>query len=289
MKSALVFALTLAATSLPAQTSQSSTSTTTTTTTKKTTTTTPHRATKRPLKKPVAKKKPAGPPDATTFAEPIAHIHTTLGDMTCKLDPKSAPETVKNFIQLAQGTKPYTDPRNNQQVPGDRSKPYYNGVIFHRVIPNFMVQTGDPTGTGMGGPGYKFNDEFTPTMHFDAPGKLAMANSGPNTNGSQFFITEKPVNFLDPCLEEQGCQRGGRFVPKGVGYTLFGQCDQPTVDLVEKIARLPKGEGDKPADPPSITSIDFTDEAAPAPPAKPAPTKPTGPNSKLRKPTTPQR
>lgn len=208
-----------------------------------------------------AARKPAQPKDATNFKEPVAHIHTTVGDMTCTLDPKQAPVAVKNFIQLSQGTKPYTDPRTGQQVTG---KPYYNGVIFHRVIPDFMVQTGDPTGTGEGNPGYSFKDELTPEMHFDRGGKLAMANSGPNTNGSQFFITEGPTPFLDPCLDENGCQRGSRMVPKDSGYVLFGQCDDASVALVKQIARLPRNSEDRPDNPPSITSITFTDAAAPA-------------------------
>lgn len=205
-------------------------------------------------------RKPAGLRDATRFKEPVAHIHTSMGDMTCTLDPKQAPEAVKNFIQLSQGTKPYTDPRSGQPVTG---KPYYNGVIFHRVIPNFMVQTGDPTGTGEGNPGYSFKDELTPEMHFDKGGKLAMANSGPNTNGSQFFITEGPTPFLDPCLDENGCQRGSRMVPKNSGYVLFGQCDDASVELVKQIARLPRNSQDRPDTPPSITGITFTDAAAP--------------------------
>ena len=281
----------LALISLASTLAVAQTGTTTTTKPKPKTAThaTTHHSTHTTAHKPVAKK-PVGPIDATKFAEPVAHIHTTLGDMTCKLDLKSAPETVKNFIQLSQGTKPYTDPKTGQQVPGDRSKPYYNGVIFHRVIPEFMVQTGDPTGTGEGNPGFRFDDELTPAMHFDAPGKLAMANAGPNTNGSQFFITEKAVPFLDPCFEEQGCQRGSRIVPKNSGYTLFGQCDAPTVDLVQKIARLPKSEGDRPADPPSITSITFTDAAAPTTPTAKAttPAKKPVPNSKLSLPRTKQ-
>jgi peptidyl-prolyl cis-trans isomerase A (cyclophilin A) len=234
----------------------------------KKTTTTQHRTTSGTRRR--VAKKPAGPPDATKFKEPVAHIHTTVGDLTCTLDPKQAPETVKNFIQLAQGTKPYTDPRTGQQVT---KKPYYNGVIFHRVIPSFMVQTGDPTGTGEGGPGYKFNDELTPEMHFDKGGKLAMANSGPNTNGSQFFVTEGPTPFLDPCLEENGCQRGSRMVPKNLGYTLFGQCDDTSVALVKQIARLPRNSQDKPDTPPSITGITFTDAAAPTTAAKSATAK----------------
>jgi peptidyl-prolyl cis-trans isomerase A (cyclophilin A) len=118
-------------------------------------------------------------------------------------------------------------------------KPLYDGVIFHRVIPDFMVQTGDPLGSGFGGPGYKFDDELVPGLNFDQPGRLAMANSGPNTNGSQFFITEQEVSFLNACLDDAGCQRGQRRVAKGTGYTIFGQCDRAAVELVKKISRMP--------------------------------------------------
>ena len=113
-----------------------------------------------------------------------------MGRLTCQLFPKQAPKAVANFIGLAKGTKDWTDPRTGLN---QHDKPYYNGTIFHRVIPGFMIQGGDPTGTGMGDPGYKFDDEFDPNLNFDLPGRLAMANSGPNTNGSQFFITDRPT------------------------------------------------------------------------------------------------
>jgi peptidyl-prolyl cis-trans isomerase A (cyclophilin A) len=101
-----------------------------------------------------------------------------------------------------------------------------------------MIQGGDPAGNGSGDPGYKFKDELHPDLLFDKPGRLAYANSGPNTNGSQFFITEVEQPGLNPCFDEGGCQRGGRFVPKGIGYTIFGQCDEATVTLVKQIARM---------------------------------------------------
>ena len=120
---------------------------------------------------------------------PTVLFDTTMGRMTCKLFEKEAPEAVANFVGLATGTKECTDPKTNQKVQG---KPFYDGTTFHRVIPGFMIQGGDPLGTGEGDPGYEFKDEFDPNLNFDVPGRLAMANSGPNTNGSQFFITETP-------------------------------------------------------------------------------------------------
>lgn len=123
---------------------------------------------------------------AAPAANPKAIIHTTAGDLTCELFPKQAPKTVENFIGLATGTRDWTNPETHKKEHG---VPLYNGTIFHRVIPNFMIQGGDPEGTGEGGPGYSFEDEISPDLNFDVPGRLAMANSGPNTNGSQFFIT----------------------------------------------------------------------------------------------------
>lgn len=183
-------------------------------------------------------KKTAKTAPATPAAPPSAILHTTAGDMKCELFPDKAPKTVENFIGLAMGTKDWKNPFNGQE---QHNKPLYDGVIFHRVIPGFMIQGGDPIGTGTGNPGYQFEDELRPDVLFDKPGRLAMANSGPNTNGSQFFITEKEQPFLDPCFNDAGCQRGGRRVPKGTGYTIFGQCDDATVELVKKIAQGPCG------------------------------------------------
>ncbi len=173
-----------------------------------------------------------------TGSAPVAVLHTTAGDLKCELFPELAPQTVANFVGLATGKKEWTDPANGQTM---RNKPLYDGVIFHRVIPEFMIQGGDPLGQGTGGPGYKFNDELRPDLLFDHPGRLAMANSGPNTNGSQFFITEQEQPGLNPCLDEGGCDRGMRHVPKGTGYTIFGQCDNHSVELVKKIAQGPCG------------------------------------------------
>src|SRR5262249_56175318 len=183
------------------------------------------------------KKAPAKAPAATTAPKPPqAILHTTVGDMKCELFPDKAPKAVDNFIGLATGKKDWTNPLSGQKVHG---KALYDGVIFHRVIPNFMIQSGDPIGTGYGNPGFKFADELNADLLFDRPGRLAMANSGPNTNGSQFFITEVAYPSLNPCLDEGGCQRGNRMVPKNSGYTLFGQCDAATADPVKTIAPAP--------------------------------------------------
>ncbi len=122
-----------------------------------------------------------------------ATFQTSAGDIVVKLFPKDAPKTVENFVGLAMGEKQWTDPRSNEKT----KKPLYDGVVFHRVIPDFMIQGGDPLGTGTGGPGYRFEDEFQSGRTFDKPCLLAMANAGPNTNGSQFFITEKPTPWLN--------------------------------------------------------------------------------------------
>jgi peptidyl-prolyl cis-trans isomerase A (cyclophilin A) len=144
-----------------------------------------------------------------------ATLQTSMGEIKCKLFEKQAPKTVENFVGLATGKKEWL-------VPGSGNmwvkKPLYDGTIFHRVIPDFMIQGGDPMGNGRGGPGYKFEDEFDPALKFDRPGLLAMANSGPNTNGSQFFVTEKPTPWLSN------------------KHTIFGECDN--LELVKSIARV---------------------------------------------------
>ena len=180
---------------------------------------------------------------------PVAIFHTTAGDLKCELFSAQAPKTVENFIGLASGTKQWTSPVNGQK----QTKPLYDGTIFHRVIPNFMIQGGDPLGQGFGGPGYAFEDEFGPSLSFDRPGRLAMANSGPNTNGSQFFITEVPTPHLT-----------GK-------HTIFGQCDDKSIELVKKIARMPAGPMNRPADPVKIVHIEIVNPGAePAKPAAPA-------------------
>ena len=180
---------------------------------------------------------------------PTALIETTMGRLTCKLYDKQAPVTVANFIGLAQGTKDWTDPTTLKKVHG---KPFYNGTTFHRVIPNFMIQGGDRAGDGTGDPGYFFQDEIDPALTFDAPGRLAMANSGPATNGSQFFITESPVEELN-----------GK-------HTIFGQCDAQTVTRVTAIARVERSAADKPVTPVVINRITIVAAGQPLP-ADPSP------------------
>jgi peptidyl-prolyl cis-trans isomerase A (cyclophilin A) len=154
-----------------------------------------------------------------------ATLHTNHGDIRLELFPHHAPKTVRNFVELAEGTKPYTDPRTGQ--PG--SGPYYDGTISHRVISGFMVQMGDPTGTGRGGPGVTFDDEFHPELSFDRPYLLAMANAGPGTNGSQFFITVGPTPHLNR------------------RHTIFGQvADEASAKVVDSIANTPTAPGDRP-------------------------------------------
>lgn len=152
-----------------------------------------------------------------------ATFDTSLGKIVCELFEKDAPVTVANFVGLAEGTKEFVNSKTNKKEKGH----FYNGLIFHRVIPNFMIQGGDPTGTGMGGPGYKFGDEIVPTLKFDQPGKLAMANAGPGTNGSQFFITQVPTPWLNG------------------HHTIFGQVVEG-MEVVNKIMAVPKGMNDKP-------------------------------------------
>lgn len=120
-------------------------------------------------------------------------IKTTLGDILCRLFADKAPKTVANFVELATGKKEYLDPKTKEKKTGN----FYDGIIFHRVIPGFMIQTGDPLGMGYGGPGYQFEDEFHKDLKHSKAGILSMANSGPNTNGSQFFITHAPTPHLD--------------------------------------------------------------------------------------------
>ncbi|MGC2697120.1 MAG: peptidylprolyl isomerase [Candidatus Angelobacter sp.] len=215
---------------------------------------------------------PAKPVTApSTGKSPEAIIHTTVGDLKCELFPSEAPKAVANFIGLATGKKEWKDPTTGKT----EHKPLYDGVIFHRTIPEFMIQGGDPTGTGSGDVGFEFQDELHPDLLFDKPGRLAMANRGPSTNSSQFFITEKEVPFLNPCLVEGGCPELRR--PIGTGYTIFGQCDNDSVELVKKIARMPRGPNDRPLNPVKITHIEIVgaSKAAAAKPAakKPAPAK----------------
>lgn len=126
--------------------------------------------------------------------EPLyATLKTSMGDIVILLHADKAPKTVANFVDLATGAKEWTDPKTREKL----KRPLYNGTIFHRVIPGFMIQAGDPLGNGTGGPGYRFEDEFHPDLRHSKPGILSMANAGPNTNGSQFFITQKATPWLD--------------------------------------------------------------------------------------------
>jgi peptidyl-prolyl cis-trans isomerase A (cyclophilin A) len=172
-----------------------------------------------------------GPKDGALTAK----IETTMGTFTCELYEKKSPVTVANFVGLARGVRPWCDEASKKW---ETKKPFYDGLIFHRVIPSFMIQGGDPLGVGRGGPGYKFKNEDDPSLVFDKPGVMAMANAGRDTNGSQFFITETP----QPALNH--------------GYTIFGQCE-PT-DLVGKIARVERSPGDKPAKDVKMTKVTIT-------------------------------
>lgn len=188
--------------------------------------------------KPAAKAAPkaaVGTKPATAVAGATsAIIETTAGKMTCQLFPDKAPIGVANFIGLAKGTKDWTNPVSHAKKHG---VPLYNGTIFHRVIPDFMIQGGDPAGTGEGDPGYAFKNETSPTLKFDRPGRLAYANAGPNTNGSQFFITEVAYASLNG------------------NYTIFGQCDDATVALVKQIARMGRDSNDRPNRPVKINRV----------------------------------
>jgi peptidyl-prolyl cis-trans isomerase A (cyclophilin A) len=192
---------------------------------------------------------------------PTVVMDTSMGRITCQFFEKQAPKAVANFIGLAEGTIDWTDPATKKKM---HHKPFFDGTTFHRVIPGFMIQGGDPTGTGMGDPGFSFNDEIDPNLNFDKPGRMAMANSGPNTNGSQFFITEQAYDSLNQ------------------HYSLFGQCDEPSVLVVSTIARVPRDRDDKPYEPVLLKKVTIVRAgqplpaaAAPAPkPALPATAKP---------------
>ena len=187
---------------------------------------------------------------------PTVLFDTTMGRLTCKLFAKEAPITVANFIGLATGSKSWTDPVTQQKVTG---KPFYDGTTFHRVIPSFMIQGGDRRGTGEGDAGYFFDDEITPSLRFDVPGRLAMANAGPGTNGSQFFITEEPVAKLN-----------------GI-HTIFGQCDAHSVLIVATIARVERNAHDKPLTPVVVNKVTIVPVGQPIPPEPPLPPAATAP------------
>jgi peptidyl-prolyl cis-trans isomerase A (cyclophilin A) len=157
-----------------------------------------------------------------------AKFDTTEGTFTARLFDEQAPQTVENFVGLAEGTKPWTDPRNNKKVT---NQPYYDGVIFHRVIDGFMIQSGDPLGQGIGGPGYNFADEFKPELRHNKAGILSMANRGPNTNGGQFFITLVPTPHLDDRHSVFGEVVEGLDIVKKIGSTRTGERDRPLTDI----------------------------------------------------------
>ncbi|HEY2861761.1 MAG TPA: peptidylprolyl isomerase [Terracidiphilus sp.] len=177
---------------------------------------------------------------------PTVVMDTSMGRLTCQFFQKQAPVAVSNFIGLANGTKDWNDPVTGKKMHGKR---YFDGTTFHRVIPEFMIQGGDPTGTGTGDPGYTFNDELDPNLNFDVPGRLAMANSGPNTNGGQFFITEQGYDSLNQ------------------HYTIFGQCDDSSVSVVKTIARVQRDPNDKPLEPVYLKKVTILPEGEAPPPA----------------------
>jgi peptidyl-prolyl cis-trans isomerase A (cyclophilin A) len=161
-----------------------------------------------------------------------AVFETSQGNIVVRLLEKEAPQTVANFIGLAEGTKEFADPRSGQKT----KRPFYDGLIFHRVIPDFMIQGGCPLGTGTGGPGYQFADEFHASLRHSTPGKLSMANSGPNTNGSQFFITVAATPWLDK------------------RHSIFGEVVEGQ-DVADKISKLPRDSSDRPRTPVTLQHV----------------------------------
>ena len=172
--------------------------------------------------------------EALEVAQQTATLHTNHGNINLVLFVDQAPKTVDNFVGLASGTKEYTDPQTGER----KTDKFYDGLTFHRVIDGFMIQGGCPLGTGTGGPGYTFGDEIHPDLAFNKPYLLAMANAGPGTNGSQFFITVGPTPHLNR------------------RHTIFGEvADQASRDVVDEIAQVRTGRGDRPVDPVVIDSV----------------------------------
>ncbi|MEO8071307.1 MAG: peptidylprolyl isomerase [Acidobacteriota bacterium] len=167
------------------------------------------------------------------MARTLAHFDTTMGKFTVELFADKAPNTVANFVGLAEGSKDWTHPGTKEKKKG---VPYYDGIVFHRVISGFMIQGGDPLGRGHGGPGYQFEDEFHPDLRHDRVGILSMANAGPNTNGSQFFITLGPTPHLDR------------------RHSVFGAVTKG-LDVVEQIGRVKTDREDRPATPVVIKKV----------------------------------
>jgi peptidyl-prolyl cis-trans isomerase A (cyclophilin A) len=169
-------------------------------------------------------------------AKLTATLHTTAGDIVVELFPDQAPVTVQNFVSLAEGSKEWTNPATGQKS----NEPLYNGTVFHRVIEGFMIQGGDPLGSGRGGPGYQFKDEFHPDLRFDRPYLLAMANAGPGTNGSQFFVTVGPTPHLNR------------------RHTIFGEvADADSRAVIDQIAKAPTDHSDRPREDVTITSVEI--------------------------------
>ena len=167
----------------------------------------------------------------------LATLHTSLGDIVIELFPNQAPKTVANFVELATGAREWTDPRSGEKSTAN----LYDDTVFHRIIEGFMIQGGDPLGRGTGGPGFKFADEFHGELVFDRPYILAMANSGPGTNGSQFFITVAPTTWLNR------------------KHTIFGEVKDPTSQgVVDKIAKTKTDSQDRPSTPITINSVTIT-------------------------------
>jgi peptidyl-prolyl cis-trans isomerase A (cyclophilin A) len=188
-------------------------------------------------------------------------MDTTMGRLICKLFATEAPLATANFLGLAEGTKDWTDPIDGKKAHGKR---FYDSTTFHRVIPGFMIQGGDRRGDGTGDAGYYFENEVTPELMFDIPGRLAMANAGPNSNGTQFFITEAAQPELD-----------GK-------YTIFGQCDAHSVLMVATIARTDRNSSDKPLTPVILNRVTVVREGQPLPiePVLAVPTTPATPSPK---------
>ena len=171
------------------------------------------------------------------MAKQTATLHTTAGDIVVELFGDQAPVTVQNFVNLAEGSKEWQNPATGQKS----NEPLYDGTVFHRVIEGFMIQGGDPLGSGRGGPGYQFKDEFHPDLRFDRPNLLAMANAGPGTNGSQFFITVGPTPHLNR------------------KHTIFGEvANADSRAVVDKIAAAPTDHSDRPREDVTITSVEIT-------------------------------
>jgi peptidyl-prolyl cis-trans isomerase A (cyclophilin A) len=178
------------------------------------------------------------PPFLPTFpkgAKVVATFETSLGTFKARLFADECPMTVGNFVALARGEMPWTDKGGAEK----KGTPLYSGTIFHRVIPEFMIQGGDPEGTGRGGPGYRFGDEFNKKLRHDKPGILSMANAGPGTNGSQFFVTEVPTPHLDD------------------RHSVFGEVTEG-FDVVKKIAHTPTGPGDRPSTPVVLKQVSIS-------------------------------